>query len=92
MKLKRSYKAKVLVILSMFAMIFCTACTTTRIMARSPPIDFPIFPSVDGVKFDEATNTVLVPLQCWVKITEYAVDVDTIHKTIDEWQKIDEGE
>jgi hypothetical protein len=41
-----------------------------------PAIDFPVFPPPDCVKYDEATDTVSMPLWYWQKIAEYKIDVD----------------
>lgn len=92
MKLRRSYKAVICAVFLMLAIAFFQSCTTTKVIAQNPTINFPRFPNIDGVEFDEKTGVVLVPLDCWVRITEYAVDIEAIKKTLDEWQKIDKGD
>jgi hypothetical protein len=41
-----------------------------------PAVDFPVFPPPDCVTYDEATDTVSMPLWYWQKIAEYKIDVD----------------
>jgi hypothetical protein len=41
-----------------------------------PAIDFPVFPPPDCVEYDEATDTVFMPLWYWQDIAEYKIDVD----------------
>jgi hypothetical protein len=41
-----------------------------------PAVDFPVFPPPDCVEYDEATDTVSMPLWYWQDIAEYKIDVD----------------
>jgi hypothetical protein len=43
---------------------------------------FPIFPSPDSVTFDEASETVAMPVWYWQKVAEYKISVDAIEKYI----------
>jgi hypothetical protein len=43
---------------------------------------FPVFPPPDNVTFDEATETVSMPLWYWEKVAEYKIDVDAIEEYI----------
>jgi hypothetical protein len=47
-----------------------------------PSFLFPIFPSPDNVRYDEAADTVLMPLEYWQKIAEYKIGVDAIEEYI----------
>jgi hypothetical protein len=55
-----------------------TACATTKIeyVRDIPAVSFPVFPPPDCVQYDEATDTVSMPLWYWQKIAEYKIDVD----------------
>jgi hypothetical protein len=55
-----------------------TSCATTKIeYAREiPAVTFPVFPPPDSVEYDEAADTVTMPLWYWQKIAEYKIDVD----------------
>jgi hypothetical protein len=39
-------------------------------------VDFPVFPPPDYVTYDEATDTVSMPLWYWQQVAEYKIDVD----------------
>jgi hypothetical protein len=55
-----------------------TACATKIEYVREiPAVNFPAFPPPDCVAYDEATDTVSMPLWYWQKIAEYKIDVDT---------------
>lgn len=57
--------------------ISITACATKIEYVREiPAVDFPVFPPPDCVTYDEATDTVSMPLWYWQKIAEYKIDVD----------------
>jgi hypothetical protein len=51
---------------------------TTKIeyVREIPAVDFPVFPPPDCVEYDEATDTVSMPLWYWQKVAEYKIDVD----------------
>jgi len=55
-----------------------TACATTKIeyVREIPSVTFPVFPPPDSVEYDEATDTVSMPLWYWQQIAEYKIDVD----------------
>jgi hypothetical protein len=55
-----------------------TACATTRIeyVREIPAVNFPVFPPPDCVSYDEAADTVSMPLWYWQKVAEYKIDVD----------------
>jgi hypothetical protein len=55
-----------------------TACATTKIeyVREIPAVDFPVFPPPDCVEYDEATDTVSMPLWYWQQVAEYKIDVD----------------
>jgi hypothetical protein len=54
------------------------ACATTRTeyIHDVPAVIFPVFPPPDCVEYDEATDTVSMPLWYWQDIAEYKIDVD----------------
>jgi hypothetical protein len=57
------------------------ACETTprvEYIHEIPDVLFPVFPLPDSVTYDEATDTVSMPLWYWQKIAEYKIDVDAI--------------
>jgi hypothetical protein len=58
------------------------ACATTRVeyVRETPAVVFPVFPPPDCVTYDEATDTVSMPLWYWQKIAEYKIDVDAIQE------------
>jgi hypothetical protein len=59
--------------------VLTTACaTTTKIeyVREIPVVAFPMFPPPDCVIYDEATDTVSMPLWYWRQVAEYKIDVD----------------
>jgi len=86
---KRSFLAAMVVIVLTLSI---TACATTRIeyVRDIPAVNFPAFPPPDCVRYDEATDTVSMPLWYWQKIAEYKIDVDAVRdylKTLRETSK-----
>jgi hypothetical protein len=69
-------------------MLSITACASEpRIIyvhdaAVIPSFLFPIFPSPDSVQYDDATDTVSMPLGYWQRIAEYKISVDAIEEYI----------
>jgi hypothetical protein len=43
-----------------------------------PAVTFPVFPPPDCVEYDEAADTVSMPLWYWQDIAEYKIDVDAV--------------
>jgi hypothetical protein len=69
-----------------------TNCKTTpriEYIHEIPDVVFPVFPSVDSVTYDDETNLVSVPLELWLDITEYKIDVDAIEAYIKGLRNID---
>jgi hypothetical protein len=59
--------------------VLTTACATrTKIeyIREIPAVAFPVFPPPDCVAYDEATDTVSMPLWYWQQVAEYKIDVD----------------
>lgn len=57
-----------------------TSCRTLKNQNRKIP-DFPPPVDIEGnviVSFDESTHTVTMPFWYWIKITEYAVEVQGV--------------
>jgi hypothetical protein len=72
--------------------ISITACETTprvEYIHEIPDVTFPVFPPPDSVTYDEATDTVTMPLWYWQNIAEYKIDVDAIEKYINGIRNID---
>lgn len=68
-----------------------TNCASARLVrTQSPNIIFPTFPSVTEASLEG--DKVIISLQTWLEIVKYAVDVDAIDKTLQQWQVIDGGE
>ena len=81
MKKKRSLLLALAVIALMLSI---TACVTKIEYVREiPAVDFPIFPPPDCVTYDEATDTVSMPLEYWQRIAEYKIDVDAARDYLD---------
>lgn len=73
-----------LLLLGFFAMLFAS-CSSTPAATIEPLalVEFPVFPNPIGrVSFDDATNTVLVPLDFWGDILEYKLQVDALKAKI----------
>jgi hypothetical protein len=69
-----------------------TNCKTTpriEYIHEIPDVVFPVFPSVDSVTYDDETNLVSVPLELWLDIAEYKIDVDAIEAYIKGLRDID---
>jgi hypothetical protein len=72
--------------------ISITACETTpkvEYIHEIPDVTFPVFPPPDSVAYDEASDTVSMPLWYWQKIAEYKIDVDAIEAYINRLRNID---
>jgi hypothetical protein len=69
------------VFITLVLMLSMATCATTKIeYAREiPAVPFPVFPPPDCVEYNEATDTVTMPLWYWQKIAEYKIDVDAAH-------------
>jgi hypothetical protein len=66
--------------------LLTTACAgTPRIeyVHDVPAVTFPVFPPPDCVEYDEATDTVSMPLWYWQDIAEYKIDVDAIEEYLE---------
>jgi hypothetical protein len=64
-------------------MLSTTACASTpriEYVYDVPAVTFPVFPPPDCTIYDEATDTVSIPLWYWQKIAEYKIDVDAIEE------------
>lgn len=62
-------------------MLLSTACATNHkieYVYDTHGIVFPLFPDPAPVTFNEATETVSMPLWYWQKIAEYKIDVDAV--------------
>jgi hypothetical protein len=66
---------------------------TTRIeyVRDIPAVVFPLFPPPDCVEYDDATDTVSMPLWYWQKIAEYKIDVDAARDYLSRLKEIAEG-
>jgi hypothetical protein len=70
-------------------MLVLPSCSTVKEPDPITPItpSFPVFPSpyvedVSVVTFDDATETVTMPLWYWKAIVRYKIDVDTVEAVI----------
>jgi hypothetical protein len=45
---------------------------------ETPDATFPVFPPPDCVAYEDATDTVSMPLWYWQKIAEYKISVDAV--------------
>lgn len=92
-KSKRNCKVVTALATLMLVLTLLLACESVKLVkSPAPKINFPTFPDASSAVYDNATDTVTMSLDLWLKIVEYAVDVDAIDKTLDDWRKIDEGE
>jgi hypothetical protein len=72
-----------------------TSCRTTpriEYIHEIPDVIFPVFPSVDSVTYDDETDLVSMPLELWMDIAEYKIDVDAIEEYLVRLRNIKEGE
>jgi hypothetical protein len=77
-------------------LIIPSACSTVSREAKSLPLNlsFPVFPP----PIDASGKTipvledgrVVLPLSYWLKITEYAVDMDGVRRRYESWKDIAE--
>lgn len=58
------------------------SCGTTRIeyVRDVPDVVFPTFPAPDGVTYDEESDTVTAPLEWYLRVAEYKIDVDAVEE------------
>lgn len=49
-------------------------------MRDVPEVSFPIFPAPDGVVYDESSDTVTAPLDWYLAVAEYKIDVDAVEE------------
>jgi hypothetical protein len=64
-------------------MTACASAPGIEYIHDVPAITFPVFPPPDCVEYDEATDTVSMPLSYWRDIAEYKIDVDAIEEYLD---------
>lgn len=58
--------------------LLSASCTTSRIKAPERiPFPDPVVDGISVVTYDSGTDTVSMPLWYWIRLTEYAIDVDT---------------
>jgi hypothetical protein len=72
-----------------------TSCRTTpqiEYIHEIPDVVFPVFPSVDSVTYDDEIGLVSMPLELWMDIAEYKIDVDAIEEYLTRLRKIKDGE
>ena len=79
------YKAAVIASVSIALLTFCQ---TTEAEAPIDPVeiraDFPTFPDPEGYVELTEGGEVVMPLEYWMKITEYVIDVRAVEQTIKE--------
>jgi hypothetical protein len=91
-KKKRNYLAAILAgIVLMLSIIACETTPRVEYIHEIPDVLFPVFPLPDSVTYDEATDTVSMPLWYWQKIAEYKIDVDAIEAYINGLRGINSG-
>jgi hypothetical protein len=82
---RRGYPAAILAGIILITLIapLITSCKTTpqiEYIHETPDVIFPVFPSVDSVTYDDETNLVSMPLELWLDIAKYKIDVDAIEE------------
>lgn len=80
--------------LAISLMLLPTACATSpkiEYVYDTHDIVFPRFPEPSSVTFDEATETVSMPLWYWQKVAEYKIDVDAIEAYFKKLQDLQAG-
>jgi len=45
-----------------------------------PEIDFPDPPAPFGVEYDDEAGTVIIPVELWIQIAEFYIDVEAVEK------------
>jgi hypothetical protein len=93
-KKKRGWLAVLLagfVLITLTAPLITSCKTTPRIeyIHEIPDVVFPVFPSVDSVTYDDETNLVSMPLELWLDIAAYKIDIDAIETDIKGLRNID---
>ncbi len=65
--------------------LLSACCTTSPVVGPSlPALEWPAFPAPDGVTL--ADGVVSMPLDYWLGIARYAVDVERVREIIDAWR------
>lgn len=79
---KRKMMCVVLAVVATSFLPLLTSCETTRIeyVRDVPDVSFPIFPAPDGVTYDEESDTVTAPLDWYLRVAEYKIDVDAVEE------------
>jgi hypothetical protein len=57
-----------------------------------PDVILPVFPSVDSVTYDDETGIVSMPLELWLDIAKYKIDVDAIEEYFTRLRSIKDSE
>jgi len=66
-------------------MLLSGCCTTPPATTNLPKVNWPTWPNPVGVvSFDESTGAVSMPLDYWLAIARYQVDVDAARKLLQE--------
>jgi hypothetical protein len=71
-----------------------TSCKTIpqiEYIHEIPDVIFPVFPSVDSATYDDETGIVSMPLELWLDIAEYKIDVDAIEEYLSGLRNIKDG-
>ena len=64
-----------------------SSCCTTCPKVVPPALSWPAFPDPAGKVTRTADGEITMPLDYWLAISMYAVDVDAIRKIVEEWGK-----
>ena len=81
MEIRKKQRYPVLAVAVISLMLSITACATSpkiEYVYEAYDVAFPLFPDPEPVIFDDATETVSMPLWYWQKIAEYKIEVDAI--------------
>lgn len=76
-------RALLAVIVSITSITACATAPRIEYIRDVPAVTFPVFPPPDCVEYEDATDTVMMPLWYWQKIAEYKIDVDAIEEYLD---------
>lgn len=82
MEAKRKMMCVVLAVAAISLLLLLTSCETTKVeyVREVPEVSFPIFPSPDGVTYNEESDTVTAPLDWYLAVAEYKIDVDAVEE------------
>ncbi len=75
------------VTVSMILLASCKSSPEYIVVYDFPVLEFPAFPKPVGIEYDDEHDRVSMPLEYWLSIVDYKIDMDAVKKIYEEYKK-----